>query len=146
MRHGGIAINWEAIGAGAELLGAIGVIASLIYLATQIRRNDISTRASATQALLQTSTEMLLHNAYEGIQPDDFTEQQSASRLFAILSHFNNAHYQHSVGVLDAEVWEMYDSRLRRIIKEYLIFESWWKTGKINFTESFVKHVEGVIE
>ena len=29
-------MNWEAIGAVAELLGAIGVIASLIYLATQI--------------------------------------------------------------------------------------------------------------
>ena len=33
-------MNWEAIGAIAELLGAIGVIASLIYLATQIRQNS----------------------------------------------------------------------------------------------------------
>ncbi len=31
-------MNWDAIGAIAELLGAIGVIASLIYLATQIRQ------------------------------------------------------------------------------------------------------------
>jgi hypothetical protein len=30
-------MNWNAIGAGAELLGAIGGIASLVYLATQIR-------------------------------------------------------------------------------------------------------------
>jgi hypothetical protein len=29
-------MNWDAIGAIAELLGAIGVIASLIYLARQI--------------------------------------------------------------------------------------------------------------
>ena len=33
-------MNWEAIGAIAELLGAFGVIASLIYLATQIRQNS----------------------------------------------------------------------------------------------------------
>ncbi len=32
-------MNWDAIGAIAELLGAIGVIASLIYLATQIRQS-----------------------------------------------------------------------------------------------------------
>lgn len=32
-------MNWDAIGAIAELLGAIGVIASLVYLATQIRQS-----------------------------------------------------------------------------------------------------------
>ncbi len=32
-------MNWEAIGAIAELLGAIGVILSLAYLAVQIRQN-----------------------------------------------------------------------------------------------------------
>ena len=30
-------MNWNAIGAIAELLGAIGVIVSLVYLALQIR-------------------------------------------------------------------------------------------------------------
>jgi hypothetical protein len=32
-------MNWDAIGAIAELLGAIGVIASLAYLSVQIRQN-----------------------------------------------------------------------------------------------------------
>jgi hypothetical protein len=32
-------MNWDAIGAIAELLGAVGVIASLVYLATQIRQS-----------------------------------------------------------------------------------------------------------
>jgi hypothetical protein len=35
-------MNWDAIGAIAELLGAIGVIASLVYLAGQIRFIEIS--------------------------------------------------------------------------------------------------------
>ncbi len=29
-------MNWDAIGAVGEVLGAIGVIASLVYLATQV--------------------------------------------------------------------------------------------------------------
>ncbi len=32
-------MNWDAIGAIAELFGAVGVIASLVYLAVQIRQN-----------------------------------------------------------------------------------------------------------
>jgi hypothetical protein len=33
-------VNWEAIGAVAELLGALGVIITLIYLAAQIRHSS----------------------------------------------------------------------------------------------------------
>jgi hypothetical protein len=39
-------MNWDAIGAIAELLGAIGVIASLVYLATQIRQSRLLPRSS----------------------------------------------------------------------------------------------------
>ncbi len=48
-------MNWDAIGAVAEALGAAGVIASLLYLAIQVRA---STRASAVEAKLQ-STRLL---------------------------------------------------------------------------------------
>ena len=39
-------MNWDAIGAIAELLGAVGVIASLVYLATQIRHSRDQMRAA----------------------------------------------------------------------------------------------------
>jgi hypothetical protein len=34
-------MTWDAIGAIAELLGAMGVIASLVYLAGQIRQSSV---------------------------------------------------------------------------------------------------------
>jgi hypothetical protein len=40
-------MNRDAIGAVAELLGAIGVILTLIYLAAQIRQNTSSSRTTA---------------------------------------------------------------------------------------------------
>jgi hypothetical protein len=40
-------LNWDAIGAIAEGIGAVGVIASLLYLAVQVRAN---TRASAVDS------------------------------------------------------------------------------------------------
>ncbi len=33
-------MNWEAIGAIGEILGAIAVLATLVYLAAQIRQNS----------------------------------------------------------------------------------------------------------
>lgn len=40
-------MNWDAIGAVGEILGALAVFASLIYLALQIKQNTLSLRASA---------------------------------------------------------------------------------------------------
>ena len=42
-------MNWDAIGAIAETLGAVGVIASLVYLATQMSRNTQAMRAETSQ-------------------------------------------------------------------------------------------------
>ncbi len=43
-------MNWEAVGAVGEILGAAGVIATLGYLALQIRQNTRQTQASAASA------------------------------------------------------------------------------------------------
>lgn len=45
-------MNWEMIGAIGETLGALGVLASLIYLGTQIRGNTRSLQAASLQSVL----------------------------------------------------------------------------------------------
>lgn len=39
-------MNWDAVGALAELLGAIGVIVTLFYLALQVRQNTKTVKAA----------------------------------------------------------------------------------------------------
>ena len=39
-------MNWDAIGASAEMLAAVGVIISLLYVASQIRQNTAANRIS----------------------------------------------------------------------------------------------------
>ena len=41
-------LNWEAIGAIGEVVGGVAVIATLLYLATQIRQNAQSVRNAAS--------------------------------------------------------------------------------------------------
>jgi hypothetical protein len=43
-------LNWEAVGAVAETLGAAGVIATLVYLVAQIRQNTATVRATGAVA------------------------------------------------------------------------------------------------
>ncbi len=45
-------MNWDAIGAVGEILGALGVLVSLLYLATQIRDNTRNLRAASLQSVL----------------------------------------------------------------------------------------------
>jgi hypothetical protein len=44
-------MNWEAIGAIGEVLGAIGVICTLLYLTVQIRQNTRALQGATLDAL-----------------------------------------------------------------------------------------------
>ena len=46
-------MNWDALGAIAELVGALGVVATLAYLAVQIRQNTSVVRTSNFQDLMR---------------------------------------------------------------------------------------------
>jgi hypothetical protein len=45
-------LDWEAVGAIGEIVGAVGVLATLIYLAAQIRDNTRSLQAASLQSVL----------------------------------------------------------------------------------------------
>ena len=60
-------MNWDAVGASADLLGAAGVIFSLVYLANQVRAagqlgqqeaaRSVQAEPNATMGILATSRE-----------------------------------------------------------------------------------------
>ena len=61
-------MNWDALGALSELVGAVAVIVTLAYLAIQIRDNNKMMRASAKQDMAaQTQNMTLFAFNHEGI-------------------------------------------------------------------------------
>jgi hypothetical protein len=46
-------VNWEAISAIGQIVGALAVVISLIYLAREIRSNARATRRAAMRSLLE---------------------------------------------------------------------------------------------
>ena len=52
-------MNWDALGSMAELLAAIGVIITLIYLARQLRMSNEQQRGAATAAAFHAANELI---------------------------------------------------------------------------------------
>jgi hypothetical protein len=112
-------MNWDAIGAMAELLGGLATVATLVYLARQIRENGRSTRLAAMQtAMLAEQTAMgipardrKLARAIPiaaGITDGTLTEeehQQFRFWLFLMLRSHENMFVQHQAGMIDDETW-----------------------------------------
>jgi hypothetical protein len=53
------AVNWEAISAIGQLVGAFAVVVSLIYLANEIRSNARATRLAGMRSTLDAGTSSL---------------------------------------------------------------------------------------
>ena len=152
---GGVGMNWDAVGAVAEALGAAGVIASLLYLAMQVRA---STRASAVEAKLQ-STRLLtdtidlviqdpgLADVYqrgladlESLSKDEFRRfSNMAMKYFWFCSA---GHFQFRMGTLTDSDWQEH-----RIALHYWLrspgCRSWWaKFGRASFGPEFQRFID----
>ena len=140
-------MNWDAIGAVAELLGAIGVIASLVYLAGQIRdsRDQMSQNTQAVRAgvyqqfqqdLRATMMEAVTVPSLEGVvfrgmaDPETLTEEEATRFRWWLVSVFltyENAHYQYRMGLLEEDRWQIHRSNLQRLLGSQGI-RHWWAT------------------
>jgi hypothetical protein len=131
------------LGAVGELVGAIGVIASLVYLAVQVRQNTRSLAASQRLALAQTYQmrsdalqSMLVQSASsivggiifkltqagypENIAALDVLTPEEKSRFrqwqIAQQAHWDNMHFQYQQGFLDEEYYrDAFAERVQRL-------------------------------
>ena len=111
-------MNWDAIGAIAETLGAVGVIASLVYLATQIRQNHQATRASTVHGINSSISDGFSQlsepeNAsvyIAGIRGISALSPEERVRFFALLhviaKTYEDIWFQWRAGTLGDEYWE----------------------------------------
>ncbi len=141
-------MTWDAIGAIAELLGAIGVIASLVYLASQIRDTRRALRSSTYQQVradIHTTMNSVVANpdlfrSVNAIWNDLGTADQDDAFRFVfwitgVIHSFDNCYYQYRSGMLDEERWEMHRRDLSTIMKRPKVAE-WWRSGLADQTGS----------
>ena len=142
-------MNWDAISAVAELLGAVGVIVSLGYLAHQVRQNTRSIRAAAYQAwfasydslsnllLGDAEFDALAHRAASdprGLTPDE--RRWFFGVLRRAFRQFENLYYQHREGMIDRELFDAWLSIYARSA-EGPAFAEFWKAESDIFSAPF---------
>jgi hypothetical protein len=134
-------MNWDAIGAIAELLGAIGVIASLVYLATQIRESHEQMRAATYQQLQQQIAESMNWQSHSpeieqatrlGIANFKQLSEEDAHRFFVwaggVLMACENAYYQYRIGMLDDDRWRVQRSIVQGMFSAPGVAQ-WWRSS-----------------
>ena len=147
-------MHWDAIAAVAELLGAIGVIASLFYVASQIRRNSTALESATNQAVADSTQQRLLVAAESAPlaaalaksygNSDDLSPGERVQVTMFVRATFRgiqNAFFQHSQGLMTERAWRDYEVV---IIMNFgrPFFRGWWRVERNSFDEGFVEYVD----
>ncbi len=148
-------MNWSAIGAIGEILGAAGVIVTLLYLARQIRQNTRATRLSTAHSIATAARDWnrpllqdpeLAWTFQVGTEdPSQLDEKEQARFIelcFSLLRMFEDAHYQYHQGALDPEVWVGYE-KLYAAYAKAPGFQAYWKERRETFRPEFRQFIEG---
>jgi hypothetical protein len=147
-------VNWEAIGAVSETIGAIAVIITLVYLAIQIRQNTSTLKSGATQGAHDQSSQLYETLASDpdlgeifarGLEAPDTLDQRETARFFAVLMSasfkLQNWYLQTRSGAIDEELFESWIKVTRQLSGLPGFRRFWSQRGHLFFPE-FSKYLE----
>ena len=146
-------MNWEAISAIGQIVGALAVVISLIYLAREIRSNARSARVaserSLVQMLIQFTQQLAEHPHlselfYRGIHDFESLEGAERMRFSALIVQlfrlYEETYYGQSEGHVAARIWRQAEAPLRDF-SGYPGVQAWWRSRSHWFGEDFANLV-----
>ena len=147
-------MNWDAISAVGEVLGAIGVIATLGYLAVQIRQNTRSNREAAARSTHDTINRLNLL-VVEHPEVVDLTtrgmidlanldpRETARFHLFWMSAFilYQDAFFHAKRSDIEPHLWQVLETHLFQYLRTPGL-TSWWHENKRRFSSEFVDYVE----
>jgi hypothetical protein len=149
-------MNWEAIGAIGELVGGAVVVASLIYLAVQVRQNTNAVRSTTRHAWLsaiQTCNQFALDHSdvwNKGAFEQQELGGEELTRFITLihsgLNAYETLYSEYLAGNVEDEFWE---GKVRQMT--FIVSSPSGRAAWVNYThlfdKRFVKYVnENVVE
>lgn len=147
-------MNWEAAATIAEIIGASGVIASLIYLAVQIRLGTKVSRAEITKDLYLASRTAIMdiasNDSLARICTDvrQFESEELMRRNMFYQSFFRLYELQYNLanhGLLDEDIARSY-SLIIQMWAKTIYFADYWNRHRGEFNEAFVAYVDTQVD
>jgi hypothetical protein len=125
-------MNWEAVSAIGEVLGAVAVVITLIYLSIQVRQNSQLAKATLRENRTDSSQKVIfaIAEASELMAKDPSLRSEAESLRFALLSRamfrdFEASSYQHHAGLLDESEWKAMKETWRDIMASQTVRAAW---------------------
>ena len=145
----------EQLAALSQIVGTLGVIASLIFVGMQIRQNTNATRAQVQQYVTSGYLTVVQHIAENstvfarGIAANResfsaFSDEDKLiyfSVIFGFFKHFENMHSQHERGLIDDESWEAWQVHVLMYFHQPGV-QVWWNLRGGSFRPSFRSFLE----
>jgi len=138
-----------------EILGAAGVIASLIFVGWQINANTRAARLRMHEQVTQTYMSFLgsilvdpgsFAAGLKSEHPEfaDLNDAQKAfffSTMLGFFKHFEMMCVQYAQGVMDEETWNAWSTHIRMQFHQPGA-QNWWNLRKDAFTPSFREYLD----
>jgi hypothetical protein len=148
-------MNWEAVGALGQLLGAVAVVATLIYIAREVRQNGRSLSISALRdttarwnhwsEMIATSTGLAEIVSKGNKSYDNLSESESLRYGAYVQSFFDNVDSYRSLAIdygMDKDLTVLASIVSRRI--QIPGFKAWWAANTADYADTFVSWIETV--
>ena len=151
-------MNWEALGAIGEIVGAVAVVLTLGYLAVQIQQNTKSVRASTHHSvgrsareaeMIFAESETVGHIFHTGAREYDTLTVDERVRFDAILRSFfawyEDVYFQYQQSMVSRDYWE---ARRRSMLDQLQRpgVSYWWTKNSRLYADSFVSEVGRLLQ
>ena len=148
-------MNWDAAGAIGEIIGALAVVVSLAYLATQIRNQNKETRLAAVHEILVGFRESIQVFASVDMGKtlakanEDWSSLTDAevlnvlSGLLPMLRLWEEAFIQNQKERLEDRVWKGINNSYAGYISYPAVAKAWELRGQ-HFDREFQNHVNNI--
>lgn len=148
-------LNWEAIGAVGEIVGAAAVVGSLAFVGWQLLQNTDAIRTSTSQSHVEMYLQFVRSITDQpdvariwmtGIESgmaefDDIERVQFISFLSGLFRYYEVSFIQHSKGKLDLELWQNVETQLTKLVVS-AGFHEWWLLRREWHSERFQSFIE----
>ena len=150
-------MNWQAIGALGELLGGVVVLASLVFLAMQIRRHTQALRMSAAEESNRSFAAYAAFFTQPGVSrlyrvglasPDELDDDERITFNAVISTFFNFQSHAHKVrasGISDMWSNERGMSTTAIYILRQPGGQRWWRQFRVAYDDDFQRYIDTLL-
>ena len=151
-------MNWEMISAIGQMLGAIAVVVSLVYLAIQIRSQKQESRNAVINSLTTQFNDFMrsqvesadlcalwLHGLHSFDELDAPSKLRFSSHIGRQLRTADSLYLHFLEGTLDPRLWRGFDRTIADIAA-YPGFQKWWPSRKDWYSDEFCALIDDHIK